>query len=41
MMTTLTMILVLIGTGVASANLMKVVELLDTPRPRRRAAARE
>lgn len=36
-MTTTALIFVFIGVGVASANLMKLVEWLDTPRPARRA----
>ena len=37
-MATTTFVFVLVGVGVASANLMKLVEWLDTPRqPTRRA----
>ena len=36
-MATTTLIFVLVGVGAASANLMKLVEWLDTPRPARRA----
>ena len=35
-MTTGTLFFVVVGVGVASANLMKLVEWLDTPRPARR-----
>ncbi|MBQ9646875.1 MAG: hypothetical protein IJV43_00760 [Oscillospiraceae bacterium] len=37
-MTGMTLCFVFIGVGVASANLMKLVEWLDTPRPTRRRA---
>ena len=32
-----TLFFVIVGVGVATANLMKLVEWLDTPRPCRRA----
>ncbi len=35
-MASTTLFFVILGVGVASANLMKLVEWLDTPRPSRR-----
>lgn len=36
-MTGMTLFFVVVGVGVASANLMKLAEWLDTPRPPQRA----